>query len=869
MYLKFILTFVLGSAAFLACQAQKRSLLAIPFQTDLKQGTVQQFLEEIKDRGNVIIQYASNSFDTTQVVYPQGSELTVGALLRTVLQGQRVRLVEKNDKLILAKSSSVINTDDLLPVFTYFGFIRESGSREPLIGATVYEPSTAKGVTTNAYGYFSLSLPEGRHLLTASYVGYNQTTIDIFLDSDKRRDLDMTIKEDEAVMQMVVVSAADATQKTGGNKIGSSAYDAYNYMMGENDPLRSAYLLPGVQNIPRSFSGMFVRGGGADENLFLMDGNIVYNPTHMQGALSIVDRTSVKSMVLYKSDFPSKYGGAVSSVVDVHTKEGNMEQWKGDVNVGTLAGSVTLEGPVVKNNTAIMGSFRHSWSPPLLKLFRRDVEPDFYDIHFKATQVLNESNKLLLSFYNGQDELKRNVSRTENFNKWGNLIGSVMWNRVIGSRSFVNTSANMSRYKALSAVKYTFYEDDEDEDRGEDDFETRSVSTLTATEQYNIKSQAELFLSYKAKLNLGTQLAHTIIRPSDVKIAGDIEEDEDNFVRLSPLPFDELSAYGEAELKFGRLFIRPGLHFSVYQFRKERFYSFQPRFFASYNISTHHQVYTSYNRMTQYLHLVTNPLLGINTDIWLPSTGKLKPEESESYNLGYSYRTEGWKISLEGYWRELNHATNYAEGGSQLVDSKNWEQSATTGRGTAYGAEAMLQKTSGKLSFLATYALAWSWRQFDDINNGKRFPYKYDRRHSINMGVGYKLIPRLEISALWTFATGDAFTLPDFIYPDFDQVQRITTPGDSAKNGQYLQSYSHYNNHRGPHYQRLDAAISFYTQKDKNKGLMITAGVYNLLRSADQYLFEIKNIQGSGNQILESGYKTFDITPYVSLTFKF
>lgn len=866
MKLRIFITIFFSVFSISSLFCQKKALLSHTFHSDLKRGTVIQFLEELNAKSGIVIEYASNSINANHIVTLDGSETSIGAILQKVLKGQRARLIEKNNKLILVKSPTIIDVDELLPVYTFYRFVKEGISQEPMAGATVIELASHRGIATNPYGFFSLSLPEGRHQIEISHVGYNSSVIDFVLKKNTRADIDLAIKQETEVMQVIVVPVSDAIKKGIGDKINSRQDATYNYLLGENDPLRDAYLLPGVSNIPASFSGLFVRGGDPGENLFLLDGNVVYNPTHMLGALSIVNQTSLKSMQLFKSDFPSKYGGATSSVIDIHTKDGNMEQWHGEANAGTLSGSFTLEGPVVKNKTAVMASFRHSWISPLFTLFQEGIKPDFYDVHFKATQLLNKNNKLMVNFYNGRDVLKQSIANTDNLHKWGNLTGSLIWNCVIGSRSFVNTSVNVSRYINLGAYKYTLFDEDDVAE-----LDSGSVGTFSSTEQYNIKSQAEIYFNYRTKLNLGVQLAHTIIKPFESKFTEDIEDDESSYTSFTPLPYDELSAYGEGEIKIGKnFFVRPGLHFSGYQFRNYQYLSFQPRLFTSYKINQHHRIYASYDRMTQYLHLVTNPYLSMNADMWVPSTEKLKPEQSDSYNLGYEFQYQGgWKTSVEGYWKEMQNVTNYVEGKSYFVNDENWEQNVSTGKGWAYGVEWMLRKSKGKLSLLATYTLSWSWRQFEDINDGEKFPYKYDRRHSLNAGLGYKLTKNVDFSVLWSYSTGDVFSLPDYLYPDFDNAQQITNPTDLLKDYRFVYHYSKYNQYRTSPYHCLDAAVNYHTGKQKKNQLIVTAGVYNIYGSADQYIYEMKGSLNNKSMMAETGYKTFGMTPYISLSYKF
>ncbi len=866
MNIKFSILLILTSIINTALFAQKKALLARPYHPTLKSGTILTFLEELNAKSGVIIEYASNSIDGSRIVVLDGTEASVGAILQKVLIGQHARLLEKNNKLILVKASSIINTDELLPEHTFYGFVKDKSNKEPLAGATVIELSTQKGIATNVFGFFSLTLPEGKHQIEISHVGFQSEIFTFTLKGNTRFDIELSLRQESEVMQVIVVPATDGIMKGSDNKIKTSQDENYNYLLGENDPLRDAYLFPAVKNIPTSFSGLFVRGGDPGENQFLMDGNIVYNPTHMLGALSIINQTSVKSMQLFKSDFPSRYGGATSSVIDIHTKDGNMEHWQGEANAGSLSGSFTLEGPVVINKTAVMASFRHSWISPLFTLFQAGFKPNFYDLHFKTTQIINKNNKLMLNFYNGKDILRQSISNTDNLHKWGNLMGSLVWNHVLGSRSFINTSVNMSRYKNLGAYKFTLYDDDDISE-----IETGSVGTLTSIEQYNLKSQGEVFLNLQTKINFGVQISHSIVKPFESKFTEEIDDDESTYTSFTPLPYDELSAYGEGDIRVGnKLFIRPGLHFSAYKFKNYFHNSFEPRVFASYKIARNHNLYASYSRMTQHLHLVTNPYLAMNADIWVPSTKTLHPEHSDVFNLGYEFHTStGWKTSLEGYWKELNNVTNYGEGKSFFVNDENWERNISSGRGWAYGMEWLLRKSGGNLSLLATYTLAWSWRQYQEINNGKKFPYKYDRRHSLNLGARYKLSKKLDLSALWSFSTGDVFSMPDKIYPDFDNTLQIIDPDDLLKNYRFVYHYSNFNQYRTSPYHSLDGALSFHSDKSKKNQWIITAGVYNIYGSTDQYIYEMKGSLNNKSMMAESGYKAFGMTPYLSVSLKF
>ncbi len=863
--MKYILLPIIILIGLPANSFAQRKILSGTYHAKKTTGTVAEFLEEIKLYSGVVLEYSSNNLEGDKLIKLNGDENTLGELLEKVLDGQHLKLIEQNNKIMLVPSPQQFTLQDFLPArYTLYGYIKEKNGKEPLIDATVYESESKKGIISNSYGYFNLSLTEGRHRIIISYAGMQPAILDVDMHSNLQKDISLSIKN-ESYSPIVVQSESeekDASMKVATNKLAS-----YNYLLGEADPVRAAYILPGVKKVPEAFNGFLVRGGGIDENLFLLDGNPVYNPSHMLGALSVINQSVVKSIRLYKSDFPARFSGALSSVIDVYTKEGNMQTWHGEVNTGLLAGSFTLEGPIVKNETSMMVSARHSLSIPFYDAFQKGIKTDFYDAHFRLTQIVNSKNKLTFNAYKGEDDLRQSGSDINNLHRWGNLIGSAGWNYLLGSRSFINTSVNFSQYQNLGGYKYTLYQNDDDQLV----LQTKSVGTYSFIRQYNAKVQAEIFASKKIKINTGAKMAQTVIKPFDTKISNTLEENANLFTSFDPLIYKVLSGYSEAEIKTGRhLFVRPGLHISDYQFKDYHTIVLEPRFFAHYHISGSHALYASYSKMSQFLHLVTNPYLGMNSDLWVPSTRELKPESSDNYNLGYSFRNhKGLAFILEGYYKNMTNVTDYAEGKSYFINSSNWQQNIETGNGRSYGTECMVERKAEKLSWQMAYTLSWSFRQFKSINNGKEFPYKYDRRHEINIGINYVINKHFETSVLWTFSTGEVYTLPNQVYPDFDNSQQISTPDDPLNNYRFIYHYSGVNQSRTAPFQRADFAIHYHSKKDEKVQSILTAGVYNITGAPDQYNYILKGSVSSKSVVIKTGNSIFNSTPYISYTLKF
>jgi len=845
--------------------AQKNSILYRPFRSHLQKGAIKDFLDEINTGSGIQIEYASVSFRADKIVSLDNDVLTLGALLQQILSGEKVKAIEKNDKIILIPSGLPLADDALLPLYSLFGIISEDGSHEPLHDAIIYEPATQKATVTNVHGYFSLLLPEGHHQLEITYAGYKPRRLDISLHWDLRTDVLMALKED---IPEVIVSASDGIKKNATDKILPAQYSAYNNILGENDVLRSLFILPGVINATDATNGLLVRGGEQDGNLFLLDGNPVFNPTHMLGALSIVNKTSMRSMQLFKNDFPSRYGGRLSSVIDVNTKDGNMEKWGGEANLNFLAGSFTVEGPLKKNKTAVMLSFRHSMFTSLLDLFQKDFDNEFYDIQFKCTHLLDKNNKLMLNLYSGIDNLNLQVSNNNlnNRQRWGNRIASFGWTHLLSSNAFITTTLSTSNYYNLAGFIYTNYDDSTGQA-----IARRSFNTYSSLAHYAARTQVEIRMTNAVKFNFGGEFAYTRIKPFESRIDSSIAIDPGSFQSFTPLPFREITLYSETDIVVNKhLLLRPGIHFSKYRFRDYQFTSAQPRLYVAYKLGAAGQIYASYSRMTQYLHLLTNPSLGINSDTWVPSTGLLHPEDSRSLDLGYSFKKKDVSFTAAGYWKKMYNVTNYTEGKSFFINTDStWEQNVQTGKGWSYGLELMGEKSGRKLNMHIAYTLSWSWRQFDQINQGKKFPFKYDRRHNLNIAVTYKVDKSKDISLLWMIASGDLFTLPERIYPDFDNAQQISNPDDMLKSYRFIYHFSGINDYRTNPYHRLDLSASYHPPRKKRFGFNWTAGVYNVYGSPGQYSYGLEGSLHNKSIVIVMKNQLFNITPYLSSTVDF
>ncbi|MBS1927271.1 MAG: carboxypeptidase-like regulatory domain-containing protein [Bacteroidetes bacterium] len=867
----------LGIGTFAGAQ---KNILERPFSTKISKASIAEFLNEIDRVSGIIIQYSTSSFDEKKIISLLGTENTIGSMLQTVLDGQHLKLIEQNNKIILVPSNKPLSIADYLPAqYSFYGYVKESATREPLVNASIYEPSTQRGMVSNNEGYFNFHLSRGKHIVVISYGSFQPVTLELNINGNLRHDI--LLRLNKTPLPVVIVESAaltnDGSVRISDNQISYGGY------LNEDDPLQFLYLSPGLQTAANSFSDLSVRGGGSDENLFLLDGNRVYNPTHLLGAVSILNPTVIKAMKMYKSDFPAKYSGSLSSVLDVYTRQGNMKQWQGEVNAGLLTGSITLEGPLVKNKVAIMISGRKNIPLPFYEALQDGVKTGFYDAHFRLTAIVSPKNRMALNIYTGEDQIKHHGKYVDNRAKWGNRIASLAWHFLPGSKTQVLTTVNYNEYNNLGNYQYALFENDveaeeadiETDDEIEDtattedlSIERKYIANFSSIKTYSLRSQAEIYFSRKVKVNTGFKLSQTIIKPFESRISIDLDLDESSFNSFKKLPFEDYSVYAEPEIKLTKkFFIKPGLHANLYRITGFNTIVWQPRLYLSYSFLPGHKIFASYSKLNQFLHLVTNPYAGVNRDLWVPSTKILKPEVSEIYNFGYSFQqSRKWQFSIEGYYKQLKNVTNFAEGKSTFINDTTWEQNIELGKGRSYGSELAFKKKGKKLSLLALYTLSWSWRQFNSINNGKEFPFKHDHRHTANIGITYSPSERFDITGLWSYSTGDIYFGSGVVFTD----TLVQTPDiDPINDYQFLYQFGENGQHRAESYQRYDLSVIYHSLKKRKTQFSVKAGVYNINGADGQYSYNVRGVLNSKSIRIKTASSTFSLIPYLSVNLKF
>ncbi|MEQ8555730.1 MAG: TonB-dependent receptor [Cyclobacteriaceae bacterium] len=750
--------------------------------------------------------------------------------------------------LLIVKVSAQPNDEKL----TVSGFIKDAKSGEALIGATVFDEYSEQGTVSNAYGFYSLTLMRSRVSLRYSYVGYQNETIEFQLDEDTVVSMEMN---EGAVLQEVVIESEKEKpiHEISQTSIVEIPIKQIQYMPafnGEVDVLKSLQLVPGVKAGNEGNAGIYVRGGGLDQNLILVDGVPVYNATHLYGFYSIFNADAINTVTLLKGGFPARYGGRLSSVVDINMKDGNMNQLHGIGSVGLITVKGLLEGPIIKDKISFMTSGRTSHFDPFLaggfeKGRHEDVKGDgfrFYDFNFKVNYKINAKNRLYISGYMGQDESStvRDYLYEDSISfykqkitsriQWGNQTGSIRWNHVFTKKVFSSLALSYNRYDFQVTEENNYISQ----------YQTRFDTT-------NIKSQFDSGIEDMA-FNYGIEyipdpnhhfrlgfegIKHTYTPGIRVKETNRSAQHESPQVeRERPTEF---SVYLEDDFSITQLVkTNIGVRYNNYMVDSRHYTSFQPRASVRLALSDRMSLKTSYSMMQQNVHLLTTAGLGLPTDLWLPATEKAPPLQSHQFVLGAATQRRDLEITAEVYYKRSFELIAYKNGASYLDSDESWEDLIEKGRGESYGFEWMVQKKTGRLNGWLGYTLSWTNRQFDNLSQGEWFPYRYDSRHDFKVVGIYKLSERLSLSGNWIFRTGNAVTLPtQAYYNDFFHVDYYNlTRGDN-----YQYEYDERNNFRMRSYHRLDLSANFTIQKEKLKH-SISASIYNVYNRLNPYFLE-------------------------------
>ncbi|MCI1753810.1 MAG: TonB-dependent receptor [Flavobacteriales bacterium] len=778
---------------------------------------------------------------------------------------------------------------------TVSGYVTDSATGEAMIGASVFIQELNKGVGTNNYGYYSATLDQGTYTLVVKYIGYAELRRSVDLNADLK--VNLKLSTTVQVMKTVEVKGERAKSQTESTDMGRMDVDVTKLqtlpaLLGEVDILKTIQYLPGVKSNGEGNSGFYVRGGGPDQNLILLDEATVYNASHLFGFFSVFNADAVKDIELIKGGMPAYYGGRTSSVLAITMKDGNDKEFHGEGGIGLISSRLTLEGPIVKEKSSFIVSARRTYIDVLAKPF---INPEstfagsgyyFYDLNAKANYRLSDKDRFFLSGYFGRDvfTLTGNQPGSPNFKiPWGNATVSGRWNHVFGPKLFLNTTAIFSDYK------FSF--------TGEQDQFGFKLSS--GIRDYGLKVDFNQYPNIRHNVRYGFQYTYHIYTPSTVAVnSGDTNFNIDTPSKLNA---HEAAAYVQDDFDVTDQFrINVGLRFSwfahVGPFNEyitndagenigtrdyaagetvAQYSGLEPRVSMRYTIDKKNSIKASFNRNLQYVHLASFSSIGLPTDTWIPSGKNVKPQEAVQYALGWfrDLKERKYEGSIELYYKDMANQIEYAEGASpQDGGNANYDNALVFGNGWSYGAEFFLKRRLGKLTGWVGYTWSKTEREFADIDDGVAFPSRWDRRHDVSVVAGYELNDRWTFGGTFVYSTGQAATLP---------VQRYFIEG------RLVSEFTQRNGFRMAPYHRLDVAATLKNKPtkqvtDKTSGEVSTVqrkyrsswtfSIYNVYNRKNPYFiyFATEGSSGlSGLQLSAKQVSLFSILPSITWNFEF
>ncbi|MES2591858.1 MAG: TonB-dependent receptor [Bacteroidota bacterium] len=739
--------------------------------------------------------------------------------------------------------------------YTISGTVFDSLSGETTIGSLVYVKGTTTGVATNVYGFYSMTLPEGKYEIVISFLGYDSQTHTVDLKGNIT--LNAKVKPSENKLAEIEVSAEGNREK---EQVRASQMSTIYIPIekikniptigGETDIIKVMQLMPGVKRGSEGQNNMYVRGGSGDDNLILLDEAIVYNVSHLFGFFSVFNNDALKEVTMFKGGFPAQYGGRLSSVMDIRLKDGDMQKYHVDGGIGTLSSHLTLQGPIIKDKMSFIVSGRRSYIDQVLKLAYngRNILPyHFYDMNVKLNYKVSDKDRLFFSAYYGDDILKSSSSFIDGGFRLGNGISTVRWNHLFHEKLFSNMSFIYSRFRYDIDVKTP----------------GNSFSARSKITDAGLKYDFSYFKSTSSVLKFGMQFTNHSFRPNVVNSSGEISE----FVKSVEgklIMTEELVFYVNHEYDItSRTKLNYGMRQSFLLTDKGRLYlNPEPRFSASFSITDKQSLKWSYSRMVQYIHLVSNSSIALPTDLWYPVSNNIRPQESDQVALGYNYLFDKIKttVTAETYYKKLRHLIEYREG-ANLILNDDYEKELVEGDGESYGFEFFVQKMSGRFSGWVGYTISWSTRQFDELNGGKTYYAQYDRRHDLSVVGSFDFTKRFSTSIAWVYATGQRFT---------PVTGTFVMPNSSLTNVDMLLIYADRNSAELPPSHRLD--VSFIIKSRMNRKYLKWSGewhvgAYNFYNRAQPYRVDVEqNPDGSAKYVAKG---LFGFIPFLAYNFKF
>lgn len=766
--------------------------------------------------------------------------------------------------------------------YTISGYVKDETSGESLIGANVYIKETLQGVTSNHYGFYSLTLDAGTYTFVVSFLGYEDYSQAITLN--KNLSLNVSLNPKSVMKQEVVITGQRADENIESTDMGTfqmpvEQLKSIPVLFGEVDILKTIQLTPGVQSGGEGNSAFYVRGGGPDQNLILLDEAVVYNANHLFGFFSVFNADALQNVELTKAGMPANYGGRLASVLDISMKDGNMRQFHAEGGLGLISSRLTVQGPIKKDAASFIVSFRRTYADVVMSPFVKKTSPlkgsgyYFYDLNAKMNYRISDNDRVYLSGYFGRDIFDLTITEDKMSNKisWGNATMTARWNHLYNPKLFSNTSLIFSNYNFEMEAAQDLY----------------VMKLRSGIVDYSARLDYTYLPSPEHTIKFGGDYTYHIFTPNNASArSGDVELDLGDEIKLYS---HEAGIYINDEFSLGpRLKINAGLRGSFFahtgpfdRFIKDSvtnlttdtiryssgdiirtYWHAEPRISARFSINELSSIKASYTQNYQYIHLASPTTISLPTDIWFPSTEIVEPQFGTQYSLGYyrNFKQNMFETSVEVYYKDMKNQIEYKEG-ALLEDNlnNNTDNNFTFGKGWSYGVELFINKKIGKTTGWIGYTWSRTMRQFDDINGGIEYPAKYDRRHDISFVLTQQITDQLVFSFVWVYSTGNTATMP---------VSRYIIEGN------IVNEYGPRNGFRMPAYHRADISLT-WTPKPKKARKVSSSwnfSVYNVYNRKNPYYIYIDvdgDISQGQMEIKAKQVSLFPILPSITWNFKF
>lgn len=839
-------------------------------------------IDHLRSNHNIDFSYSNETLAGSKKVKLKLENKTVKYVLQKLLEEQNIDYKLVGNKLTLYKKSSVsIPQERPTSRYSVSGFIEDAGSGEKMIGANIYVQELGTGVSTNVHGYYSLTLPEGQYNLEISYIGFQLQKESITLDRNLTKNINLSSTVEMEAVEIVaskeVYQPSEKTQMSS-TRLDMEVVKTMPAIGGEIDVLKIAQLKPGVSSGTEGSSGLYVRGGNIDQNLILIDGVPVYNPAHLFGFVSVFNEDAINSMEILKGAFPARYNGRLSSVIDVRMKDGNRNKTEFGGTISPIASKLYLQGPL-NEKTSYMITGRRTFMDlimrPIIKSQRKKEGTDgsagyyFYDINAKVNHRLSDKDQLFLSFFaandKSDDSSKKNISgvtSTEDLGlNWSNLLGSFRWNHRFANKAFGNFILSNTKYKFnLLSNKLVEIPQAGSNVRSESNFNYASKIN-----DYSARYNLDYIPNQNHYIRAGIYGTFHKFKPGVTAYRAESDGTEvdtiynNNFVNST-----EIGLFLEDDIAIhSKLNINLGIAANAYFVEKETYTSFEPRVSLAYKATSNTAFKASYSEMNQYLHLLANSGIGLPTDLWVSTSKVIKPQRSKQFAFGIAHDIKNrYSFTLESYYKTMNNLIDYKQGASFLVVSERLEEKVSIGKGNSYGMELEVSKNIGNTTGWLSYTWSKTNRIFSDLNDGKEFPFAYDKRHDISLVANHKINDRWTISGTWNFATGRGITLPTNHY-----AANQTTLGEINYSQLYPspETYGPKNGYRLKSYHRLDLGIS-YTKPTKWGENTIRFSLYNAYSRHNTFYIKRENDLDGPRY---NDVSLLPILPGISYSFKF